>query len=292
MGDAILVEFYECIASEAAGAVDPSRYDALRADLDVLGVLGLFMALMKLSPPDPAIVEDLSAKLAQRMQGEMAGAEPSSAAAQPALDLDGIAARFEAAHGEQGPALRRTVVRNVLFDHFGLKDHGLFVEDLDRTLDLLVSARGAGDVKEFVKAIARLSRWSAKITLGHFPDQIGLIYRLTNRDALPREVDEALDDFAPIVTGRRIFALFRKLLPDEVRLRLALILYGWLRGLKAAKPDLLGLAPLLADDRKVVLKLALERAADIHEMACHFQRIAPRTERLERLLAGPAAAPA
>jgi hypothetical protein len=114
-----------------------------------------------------------------------------------------------------------------------------------------------------MKRLAALSSDTAKFMLGLFPEQISLIYKVTQRQAERAEIDAAFDMFAPKVIWKRVFAILKSLLQKEKRFRLALTVWSRLHGVALTREHMEKLETYLAvKDTKDLVKRALARSAE------------------------------
>ncbi len=231
-------------------------------------MFGLLLAMSDAPPPSEAVAAELPTKIAERLRAQLAedaakGRDPAAAgagAASPAADRP-LAELFALYRERRGPALLRKAIENTIYEFYDLRDHGLFVEDVARVLDLFRASRGGtDDIKSFVKGLAALSSNTAKFMLGLFPEQLSLIYKISRREAEQPEIDEALEAFGPRAMWKRTFAILKSLIQNEKRLRLAITLWARLHGVDAAREHVLGLDRWLAvKDVKELIRRALER---------------------------------
>jgi hypothetical protein len=169
----------------------------------------------------------------------LAGGTPDPEVAKEALD---------AARGLSGKKLARA-----LHELYGLEGHGLIAADVSKALDFAARSRGDGDAREAARALARISRVAAKVVLGHLEEQIHLVHRLQTEDLTPGEIDKPLLEFAPRIFAARLPSMLKTLLPNEARVRLAVVLWGRLRGVSIGKEALVHALDSLAPEKPASL---------------------------------------
>jgi hypothetical protein len=252
--------------SEEPGATPPGppeELDALRADLDALGIFGLLVAISNAGAPTDDVRAELPRKIAERIRAQLAeDAEKGG----PAAPADGLAfpellAHYREGKGSKGAQVLRKLVENTVYEFYDLKDHALFVDDVARVLDVFRAAGGAGDdVKSFVKRLAALSSDTAKFILGLFPEQLALIYKVAQREAERKEIDEAFDGFGPRAIWKRVFAIAKALLQKEKRFRLAVTLWARLSGVTISREQVSEIEKFLAvKDTNELVRRAIAR---------------------------------
>jgi hypothetical protein len=244
----------------------PEELEALRADLRGLGVFGLLLAISDAPPPSEEVRAELPARIAERIRAQLAEEEakaeaegkPAAAAAPAGATFPALLAHYRE---HKGPKVLRKLVENAVYEFYDLRDHGLFVDDVARVLDLFRASTGAGDdVKAFVKGLAALSSDTAKFMLGLFPEQIQLIYKVGQRQAERREIDEAFEGFGPRAIWKRVFAIVKTLIQKEKRLRLAITLYARTQGVAISREQVLEIEKHLAvKDTGDLVKRAIAR---------------------------------
>lgn len=237
---------------EEQDAPDP-ELEALREDVRALGYFGLLVAMSDAPAPTEEVRAELPAKIIERIRQQL-GAEAEGRL----LSLAEAVAAYRAAKGAK---VLRKLIENAIYDFYDLKEHGLFVDDVGRILDIFRASAGAtDDIKMFVKGLAALSSETAKFMVGLFPEQINLIYKITRREAEKKEIDDAFDSFGPRAMWKRIFAITKTLIPKEKRFRLALTLWARLSGVPITREQILDLEKHLAvKDTKDLVKRAVER---------------------------------
>ena len=227
----------------------------LREDLRSLGFFGLLIAISEAPAPSEEVFRELPAKLTERIRSDLQDAPAG-------LPLKELFELYCERKGSKGRQVLRKLFENTIFDFFDLREHGLFVDDVSRVLDLFKSAQGEGDdVRTLLKRLAALSSETAKFILGLFPEQIELIYKVSRREAERKEIDAAFDAFAPRVLWKRLFAIAKTLIQKEKRFRLALTLYARLHGVPIGREHVTGIEKHLAiKDTRDLIARALERA--------------------------------
>ena len=138
-----------------------------------------------------------------------------------------------AAHKAQSNAEQTAcrLIAEAVHSHFELDQHSLFVEDVERALQLTRVAGGAAeDTKSFVRQCSRLSAMSAAYIVGLFPGHIELIFAIKKREADPKTIDAVFDSFAPPAIWKRLGAITKAMIQKEKRFRLAVTLWARLHG--------------------------------------------------------------
>ncbi|GIW72690.1 MAG: hypothetical protein KatS3mg102_2232 [Planctomycetota bacterium] len=297
----------EELEAGAAPLASPEALRALAADLDRLGWFGVLVAASEAPPPSDELYEDiidgirrgLVAALGEAGPGPAPGAEPPPApeplapSAQPrALApleelierhlarplLAGEPSPEQAASPDQGVGPRgrraarttRRAIAEALYEHFGLDEHGLFVEDVERVLDLFRSAgAGSSDTKAFIRGLSRLSSDAARFIVGLFPGHIQTVYELTRRTAERREVEAVFDEYAPPAIWKRLPAVLKALIQKDKRLRLAITLWARLHGVDIRPEHVHG----------------VERYLEVKSSRALLERLLARAEQRAALLA-------
>lgn len=232
MADPILAGLEQEIRAGAEAGTATDELAKLRDDVGPnggLGVFGLLVSLAEAPAPSEEIFAEVPRQLGQRLALALTEDEvpiPEGA------DLAQLISLYREKKGEKGRHTVRRVFENTLYEFYELRDHGLFVEDVGRVLDILRAARPGEteDMKAFFKGLAALSSDTAKFMLGLFPEQIALIYKVAARQAERKEIDDAFDSFGPRPMEKRVFAVLKTLLQKEKRLRLAVTLWARLHG--------------------------------------------------------------
>lgn len=234
----------------------PADLEALRADLAPLGIFGLLVAISEAPAPSEEVHAELPKKVAERVRAQLA--EDPAAAPSPDLAFPALLAHYRDAKGAK---VLRKLVENAIFEFYDLKDHGLFIDDVARVLDVFRATTGAGDdAKAFVKRLAGLSNDTAKFMLGLFPEQLALIYKVAQRQAERQEIDDAFDGFGPRAIWKRVFAIVKSLIQKEKRFRLAMTLWARFHGVSISREQVNEVEKFLAvKDTKELVKRAIAR---------------------------------
>ncbi len=261
-------------ADSLPGTAEERR--SLLADAHELGLFGVLVAASDTGGPVEEVHAEIPRKVEERLRAQLAedgggafpaevrlqreGAEPPGAG----LPLPALVKLFHERKGGKSRLVLRKTVENAIFDFYDLKDHGLFIDDVGRILDVLKSAIGSTDnAQTFMKRLAALSNDTAKFILGTFPEQLALIYKISNREAERAEIDAAFDMFAPKVIWKRVFAIAKTLLQKEKRFRLALTVWSRLHGIALGREEQAKLETYLAiKDVKELVRRSIARAAE------------------------------
>jgi hypothetical protein len=284
--DTILQGLIDEINESRDGTRSPSlgpkdELEVLAEDLKVLGILGFMLSLGKELEPEEGIFQELPTRLGDALKERITSHDPSIV---PEGGLADHIETFLRLKKRKGRELLRKVLENLMFEFYDLKWHGFFVDDVSRILDLLKCTRPGQEVKQFLKSLARVTRESARRTLGLFPMQTELVFRVGQSQATGREVDQALDEFAPRVMYKRLFTILTRLIPKESRFRLTLILYGRMRGLNVTGDHIQALSESLYDGEvERIVELALERKEWRSRLVQHLKDKKEEIELLESL---------
>jgi hypothetical protein len=233
----------------------PEDLHALLEDVRALGVFGILVAVSDAPPPAGDVHAEIPRKVAEKLRAQLEGEVPADA------PLPELVRLFHAQKGAKSRMVLRKLLENTVFEFYDLRDHGLFVDDVGRILDVFKSASGSSDnAQAFMKRLAALSTDTAKFMLGLFPEQISLIYKVAQHQAERAEIDAAFDMFAPKVIWKRVFAILKSLLQKEKRFRLALTVWSRLHGVALTREHMAKLETYLAvKDTKDLVKRALEQ---------------------------------
>jgi len=242
---------------------------SLLADLRPLGPLGLLVAISDAPPPSDEVHLEVPTRIADKIRSQLAedrakieasGATPPPAPAEGAA-LPELVTLFLERKGEKARLVLRKLVENVFYDFYELKEHGLFIDDVGRALEVIKGATGSTDnAQTFMKRLAALSQDTAKFMLGLFPEQIALIYKVAQNQAERSEIDAAFDMFAPRVIWKRVWAIMKALLQKEKRFRLTLQIWSRLHGVAITRDHMMKLEPILAvKDVKDLVQRAIDK---------------------------------
>ncbi len=245
--------------AEPPAEADRPGLERLAPDLAETGLFGLLATIAGAPDPTDEVFLEVRRRIEDRVR---AGLREEGVTEAEAALLPELLRLYAERKGSRGPDLLRKLVANAIFEFYELKEHGLFVDDVSRIFDLYRSGGGTGDdIRAFFRALMALSSETARFMLGLFPGQMPLIFRIGQRAAERKEIDAALDEFAPAVVQKRLFAVVKSLLQKEKRFRLACIVWARLHGIALGREHLDRLEPVLAvKDTKELVKRALETA--------------------------------
>lgn len=283
------------IEEPEAEGVPRAAPDALRALSHDLGQLGWFGALVAASdapPPADDFFDDIVGGIRKGLDGEE---DDSPLAAR----IDRAIAAYERSRDTETDALgtprERTPRRRIaeaLYEHFALDEHALFVEDVERVLELLRTGGAASDTKAFVRGLTRLSSDAARFIVGLFPGNVDLVYAIGNRNAERSAIEAVFDDFAPPAIWKRLPAIMNALIQKDKRFRLAITLWARLRGVAIRPEHIRGVGTLLeARSSTPLLERLLAHTEQRSALLAFEQRHRDELEAIARALAASGPTP-
>jgi hypothetical protein len=247
--------------AEGAPQADTDALRALAADLERLGWFGILVAASASPAPEQDFFDDIAGGLRKGLAGE----DADRAEALEAL-IDRAAA--QAAGTERSP---RRVIAEALYEHFALDQHSLFVEDVERVLELLRTGGAQSDTKGYIRGLTRLSSDSARFIVGLFPGNLELIYAIGNRTAERQDIDAVFEDFGPPAIWKRLPAIMNALIQKDKRFRLAVTLWARLHGVDIKPEQVQAVSGLLETKTTKPLLEALVANAEKRAAILRFQ---------------------
>jgi len=242
-------------------AIDAETLNELRADAQELGLFGLLAAAsLGLTGPagegGPAVRDELSAALASDLRDALGERDATAS-------LSELCARYRAEKGEQGPTLLARLAARVIYQLYGLADHGFLQDDVLQVGALLAAGDAQGSAREAARRATRLGRYATRTVLGHLDSQLDIVHRLGNSEQplVWSEIDRRLDEFAPRIYAQRWPSMARRLLIDDKRFRFVVVLWARLRGVVIGRAGLVEVAARIEPKRPMLFVQCLVEGA-------------------------------
>lgn len=242
-------------------AIDSETLAALRADAQELGLFGLLAAAsLGLTGPagegGPAVRDELSAALASDLRDALGESDES-------LPLGQLCERYRADKGEQGGTLLARLAARVIYELYGLADHGFLQDDVLQVGALLAAGDAGSSAREAARRATRLGRYATRTVLGHLDSQLDIVHRLGNsqQPLVWSEIDRRLEEFAPRIYAQRWPSMARRLLVDDKRFRFVVVLWARLRGVVIGRAGLVEVAARVEPKRPMLFVQCLVEGA-------------------------------